>query len=55
MELKDPETGVYNTDPYNMIGSSPYGEMIVNNSDSYRLPWKIKSSVIEYKQIGQPT
>jgi TonB-linked SusC/RagA family outer membrane protein len=37
MELKDPETGVYNTDPYNMIGSSPYGEMIVNNSDSYNL------------------
>lgn len=35
MELKDPETGVYNTDPYNMIGSSPYGEMIVNNSNSY--------------------
>lgn len=35
MELKDPEAGVYNTDPYNMIGSSPYGEMIVNNSDSY--------------------
>lgn len=35
MELKDPETSVYNTDPYNMIGSSPYGEMIVNNSDSY--------------------
>ena len=35
MELKDPGTGVYNTDPYNMIGSSPYGEMIVNNSDSY--------------------
>lgn len=35
MELKDPETGVYNTDPYNMNGSSPYGEMIVNNSDSY--------------------
>lgn len=35
MELKDPETGVYNTAPYNMIGSSPYGEMIVNNSDSY--------------------
>ena len=35
MELKEPETGVYNTDPYNMIGSSPYGEMIVNNSDSY--------------------
>lgn len=35
MGLKDPETGVYNTDPYNMIGSSPYGEMIVNNSDSY--------------------
>ena len=25
MELKDPETGVYNTDPYNMVGSNPYG------------------------------
>lgn len=35
MELKDPETGVYNTDPYNMVGSNPYGEMVVNNSDSY--------------------
>ena len=35
MQKGHPETGVYNTDPYNMIGSSPYGEMIVNNSDSY--------------------
>lgn len=35
MELKDPETGVYNTDPYNMGGSNPYGEIVVNNSDSY--------------------
>lgn len=35
MELKDPETGVYNTDPYNMVGSNPYGEIVVNNSDSY--------------------
>ena len=35
MELKDPETDVYNTDPYNMVGSNPYGEIVVNNSDSY--------------------
>ncbi|WP_229086082.1 SusC/RagA family TonB-linked outer membrane protein [Bacteroides ovatus] len=35
MELKDPETGVYNTDPYNMVGSNPYGEIVVNDSDSY--------------------
>lgn len=35
MELKDPETGVYNTDPYNMVGSHPYGEIVVNDSDSY--------------------
>ena len=35
MELKDPETGVYNTDPYNMVGSNPYGEIVVNNRDSY--------------------
>ena len=35
MELKDPEIGVYNTDPYNMVGSNPYGEIVVNNSDSY--------------------
>ena len=34
MELKDPETGVYNTDPYNMVGSNPYGEIVVNDSDS---------------------
>ena len=35
MELKDPETGVYNTDPYNMVGSNPYGEIVVTDSDSY--------------------
>ena len=36
MELLDPETGVYNKDPYNIAnGTSPYGEMMVNYSDSY--------------------
>lgn len=36
MELVDPETGVYNKDPYNIAnGMSPYGEMMVNYSDSY--------------------
>lgn len=36
MELVDPETGVYNKDPYNIAnGTSPYGEMMVNYCDSY--------------------
>lgn len=36
MELVDPETGVYNKDPYNIAnGTSPYGEMMMNYSDSY--------------------
>lgn len=36
MEMKDPETGVYNKDPYNIAnGSNPYGELMVNYSDSY--------------------
>lgn len=36
MEMKDPETGVYNRDPYNIAnGSNPYGELMVNYSDSY--------------------
>lgn len=36
MELVDPETGVYNKDPYNIAnGTSPYGEMMVNCTDNY--------------------
>lgn len=36
MELVDPETGVYNKDPYNIAnGTSPYGEMMVNCIDNY--------------------
>ena len=36
MEMKDAETGVYNRDPYNIAnGSNPYGELMVNYSDSY--------------------
>ncbi len=35
VELKDPETGIYNKDPYNTIGNSPYGTMMESYSDSY--------------------
>ncbi|MBE6216545.1 MAG: TonB-dependent receptor [Bacteroidales bacterium] len=36
MELKDPETGIYNNDPYNMgAGSNAYGAIMENKSDSY--------------------
>lgn len=36
MEMIDPETGIYNRDPYNVANASnPYAEMVVNNSDSY--------------------
>lgn len=36
MELMDPETGVYNKDPFNIAnGTNPYGEMMVNYSDNY--------------------
>lgn len=36
MELKDPETGIYCTDPYNIGGaSSPYALLTENKSDTY--------------------
>ena len=36
MELKDPETGIYNNDPYNMgAGANVYGAIMENKSDSY--------------------
>ena len=36
MELKDPETGIYNNDPYNMgAGTNVYGAIMENKSDSY--------------------
>ncbi len=36
MELRNPETGIYNNDPYNIgTGSNPYGVMTENYSDSY--------------------
>ncbi len=36
MELIDPETGVYNRDPYNVANASnPYAEMVANKNDSY--------------------
>lgn len=36
MEMKDPETGIYNNDPYNIgTGNNPYGVMQENYSDSY--------------------
>lgn len=36
MELRDPVTGLYNNDPYNIgTGNNPYGVMRENYSDSY--------------------
>lgn len=36
MELKAPETGIYNNDPYNMgAGANAYGAIMENKSDSY--------------------
>ena len=36
MEMKDPETGVYNRDPYNLANANnPYGVAMENYSDSY--------------------
>ena len=36
MELKNPETGIYNNDPYNIgTGNNPYGVMKENSSDTY--------------------
>ena len=35
MELKNPETGIYNTDPYNIGGTNPYALLTENYSDSY--------------------
>lgn len=36
MELRDPETSIYNNDPYNIgTGNNPYGVAMENYSDSY--------------------
>lgn len=36
MELRDPATGIYNNDPYNIgTGNNPYGVAMENYSDSY--------------------
>ena len=35
MELKNPQTGIYNTDPYNIGGTNPYALLTENYSDSY--------------------
>ena len=35
MELRDPKTGIYNTDPYNIGGTNPYALLTENYSDSY--------------------
>ncbi|MDR1675475.1 MAG: TonB-dependent receptor [Tannerella sp.] len=36
MEMKNEETGVYNRDQFNTIGSNPYGALMVNYNDNYR-------------------
>ena len=35
MELKNPQTGIYNSDPYNIGGTNPYALLTENYSDSY--------------------
>lgn len=36
MEMKDPKTGIYNIDPYNIAsGANPYAALVENKSDSY--------------------
>ena len=36
MEMKDPVTGIYNKDPYNLSNATnPYGELMENYSDNY--------------------
>jgi TonB-linked SusC/RagA family outer membrane protein len=36
MEMKNPETGVYNKDPFNAVDTNPYGKRIVNYEDNYQ-------------------
>ena len=35
VEMRDPNTGIYNSDPYNILGNNPYGTIMENYSDSY--------------------
>lgn len=35
MEMRDPETGIYNKDPYNAVDANPYGRRVENYEDSY--------------------
>lgn len=35
MELKNPETGIYNNDPYNIGGTNPYAQLVENKTDNY--------------------
>lgn len=35
VEMRDPNTGIYNSDPYNILGNNPYGTLMENYSDSY--------------------
>lgn len=35
MELKDPNSGIYNKDPYNILSNNPYGVIKETDSDSY--------------------
>ena len=36
MEMKNEETGVYNSDPYNAVDKNPYGSRLENYNDNYR-------------------
>lgn len=35
MEMRDPETGVYNKDPFNAVDANPYGSRMENYGDTY--------------------
>lgn len=35
MDMKDPQTGIYNKDPYNILSPNPYAEMVENYNDNY--------------------
>lgn len=35
MEMRDPETGVYNKDPFNAVDANPYGSRVENYGDTY--------------------
>lgn len=47
MQMKNPDTGIYNNDPYNIgTGNNPYGMMMENYSDSYNYNLNANASLL---------